>query len=441
MSNACVVGLQWGDEGKGKVIDILTDEYDIIVRYQGGGNAGHTVVVNGEKFILHLIPSGILHPDKKCVIGNGVALDPALFLEEVEELRRRNVSIKNNLFVSNRAHLVFPYHKLLDALSESEKGQDKIGTTGRGIGPCYADKMARVGVRVAELYHPEHLKRQIQRNVEEKNRLLQDFYNTAPLSWEEIYEEYMAYAKRLEPYVCDTVEYVNKEIKKSKSVLFEGAQGSLLDVDFGTYPFITSSNATACGVAAGAGVSPKQIHKIYGVMKAYTTRVGSGPFPTEAEDALGEHLRLRGQEFGATTGRPRRCGWFDAVAVRHTAMINGVDEAILTKLDVLDDQETLKVCVGYKYNGKVHEGFPPDLALLPRCEPIYVERPGWRRDTSGCTSPGELPREARDYIKHLEKILGLKITMVSVGPDRKQFIRISGAVKRKPLRRRIAIKK
>lgn len=429
MSNACVVGLQWGDEGKGKVIDILTDEYDIIVRYQGGGNAGHTVVVNGTKFILHLIPSGILHPNKKCVIGNGVALDPSLFLEEVEKLRERDISVENNLFVSDRAHLVFPYHKLLELLSESDKGQDKIGTTGRGIGPCYADKMARVGIRLVDLYHPEHLRHQIQRNVEEKNRLFQGLYNAPPLRWEEIYEEYSIYAKKMAPYICDTVEYINEAIKASKSILFEGAQGSLLDVDFGTYPFITSSNATACGVASGAGISPKQIHKIYGVMKAYTTRVGGGPFPTEVENALGEHLRSRGGEFGATTGRPRRCGWFDAVAVRHAIMINGVDEAILMKLDVLDGQETLKTCLGYKYNGKVYERFLPDLALLPKCEPIYEERRGWRKDTSGCTSFKELPEEARDYIKYLERILNLRITMVSVGPDRKQIIRITDAGK------------
>jgi adenylosuccinate synthase len=433
MSNACVVGLQWGDEGKGKVIDILTEEYDVIVRYQGGGNAGHTVVVNGEKFVLHLIPSGILHPDKKCVIGNGVALDPALFLEEVEALKKRDIIIKNNLFVGDRVHLVFPYHKLLDILSESEKGQDKIGTTGRGIGPCYADKMARVGVRVIELYHPEHLRQQIQRNVEEKNRLLQGLYNAPPLSWKEIYDEYLTYAEKMAPYVCDTVGYVNEAIRASKRLLFEGAQGSLLDVDFGTYPFITSSNATACGVASGAGVSPKQIHKGSGVMKAYTTRVGGGPFPTEVENALGEHLRLRGGEFGATTGRPRRCGWFDAVAVRYAAMINGAEEAILTKLDVLDDQETLKVCVGYKCNGQVYERFPSDLALLPECEPVYEERPGWRQDTSHCTSIEELPGEAVGYIQYLEKLLGLKVTMVSVGPDRKQFIRIPNTVKRKPI--------
>ncbi len=428
MSNACVVGLQWGDEGKGKVIDILTEEYDIIVRYQGGGNAGHTVIIDGEKFVLHLIPSGILRPGKKCVIGNGVVLDPALFLEEVEELKKKNISVESNLFVSDRAHLVFPYHKLLDSLSESEKGQDKIGTTGKGIGPCYADKMARAGIRVIELHHPEHLKHQIQKNVEEKNRLLQGLYNKAPLDWREIYEEYSTYASKLEPYICDTVAYINEAIQKSRRILFEGAQGSLLDVDFGTYPFITSSNATSCGVASGAGVSPKQIHVVYGVMKAYTTRVGGGPFPTETGGELGEHLRTKGREYGATTGRPRRCGWFDAVAVRHAAMINGVDEVILTKLDVLDEQPTLKICVGYKYNGKRSERFPPDLALLPHCEPVYVERPGWQKDTTSCTDFHELPREAKNYIQFLEELLDLKITMVSVGPDRRQFIRIPGRV-------------
>lgn len=425
MPNACVVGLQWGDEGKGKVIDLLTDGYDIIVRYQGGGNAGHTVVVNGNKFILHLIPSGILHPDKQCVIGNGVALDPALLLEELEELRRRDIAVEGNLFISDRAHLVFPYHKLQDLLSESEKGQDKIGTTGRGIGPCYADKMARTGIRVIELYYPAHLKDRLKKNVEEKNKLLIDFYGASPLSCEDIYEEYMGYADKIAPYVCDTVEFVNEAIKSSKKVLFEGAQGTLLDVDLGTYPFITSSNATACGVSSGVGVSPKQIHQIYGVMKAYTTRVGGGPFPTEMGEELSEHVRQRGGEFGATTGRPRRCGWFDAVAVRHAVMVNGADSAILTKLDVLDDQETLKLCVGYRSGNKVHTRFPPDLALLSECEPIYKEVPGWLEDTSENTSVEDLPQKAREYIRILEEATGIKVTMVSVGPERNQIVQIS----------------
>lgn len=424
MSNACVVGLQWGDEGKGKVIDILTKEYDIIVRYQGGGNAGHTVVVNGTKFILHLIPSGILHPGKQCVIGNGVALDPALFLEEVEDLEKRHISTKGNLFVSDRAHIVLPYHKLLDLLSESEKGQDRIGTTGRGIGPCYADKMSRTGIRVTELYYPEHLKNRIKRNVEEKNKLLQDFYGANSLSWKEIYEEYSGYAEKMAPFVCDTVEFLNDAVKASKRILFEGAQGTLLDVDFGTYPFITSSNATACGVPSGVGISPKQIHHIYGVMKAYTTRVGGGPFPTEMDEELSEHIRQRGDEFGATTGRPRRCGWFDAVAVRHAVTVNGADFAILTKLDVLDDQDKVKVCMGYRCGDRVYKRFLPDLAMLPQCEPIYKEMPGWLEDTSQSTSMEELPQKAKDYIHTLEDIIELKVQMISVGAERNQVVRV-----------------
>ncbi|MFQ5956396.1 MAG: adenylosuccinate synthase [Candidatus Brocadiales bacterium] len=424
MSNACVVGLQWGDEGKGKIIDILADEYDIIVRYQGGSNAGHTVVIDSSKFIFHLLPSGILHHDKQCVIGNGVALDPAQLLRELAELKKHNVPVVNKLFVSDRAHLVFPYHKLLDLMSESEKGDGKIGTTGRGIGPCYADKMSRTGIRVTELYHPEHLKSRLREVVEEKNKLLNNLYDASPLSWEEIYTEYMMYATELAPYVCDTVKFLNDATKTSKRILFEGAQGTMLDVDFGTYPYITSSNASVCGVPSGVGVSPKYIHYIYGVMKAYTTRVGSGPLPTEMDKDLGEMVRERGAEFGATTGRPRRCGWFDAVAVRHAVTINGVDSAVLTKLDVLDREKTIKVCVGYKNGDRIYDTFPSDFALLPNCRPVYEEMPGWLEDTTGITDNDRLPKRAWEYIRFLEKTLGLKITMVSVGPERKQIIRV-----------------
>ncbi len=425
MSNACVVGLQWGDEGKGKFIDILADEYDIIVRYQGGSNAGHTVVIDDSKFIFHLVPSGILHPDKQCVIGNGVALDPAQLLKELAELEEHNIPTANKLFVSDRAHLVFPYHKQLDLVSESEKGDEKIGTTGRGIGPCYADKMSRTGIRVAELYHPEHLKNRLKEVVQEKNKILRDLYNAPPLSWEGMYDEYIGHAARLSPYVCDTVELLNNAIKASKRILFEGAQGTMLDVDFGTYPYITSSNPSVCGVSSGVGVSPKHIHNIYGVMKAYTTRVGRGPFPTEMDGELGEAVRKRGDEFGATTGRPRRCGWFDAVAVRHAVMINGVDSAILTKLDVLDREETIKVCVEYKNSSRSYVTFPSDLVLISDCEPVYEEIPGWLEDTSGITDKDKFPEKAMGYIRFLEKTLELKITMVSVGPERKQVIRIS----------------
>ncbi len=426
MSNVCVVGLQWGDEGKGKVIDILAEEYDVIVRYQGGSNAGHTIVIDGSKFIFHLIPSGILHAGKQCVIGNGVVLDPAQFLKELDELKTHNIPTAGRLFISDRAHLVFPYHKLLDLMSETEKGDNKIGTTGRGIGPCYADKMSRTGIRVTELYHPAHLKTRLREVVEEKNRILQDLHNADPLSWEEIYGEYIEYAEALRPFVCDTVVLMNEAVKNSRRILFEGAQGTMLDVDFGTYPYITSSNPSVCGVSSGAGVAPKSIHSVLGVMKAYTTRVGSGPFPTEMEKDQGEAVRERGAEFGATTGRPRRCGWFDAVAIRHAVTINGADSAVLTKLDVLDREETIKVCVGYKANGnRTYKTFPSDLALLHDFEPVYEQIPGWLEDTSGVTEEDKLPKLAREYMRLLENLSGLKITMVSVGPERKQAVRIS----------------
>ncbi|HHT9126200.1 MAG TPA: adenylosuccinate synthase [Candidatus Brocadiia bacterium] len=425
MSNVCIVGLQWGDEGKGKIVDVLTDDFDIIVRYQGGSNAGHTVVVNDKKFILHLIPSGILHPGKQCVIGNGVALDPAILLQEIEELKRLGFSMDNNLYISDGAHIVFPHHKQLDLLLENEKGNNKIGTTGRGIGPCYTDKMARNGIRVAELYHPEYFKGRLKNIVEEKNKILVNIFQAPPLSWEQTYNEYLIYAEKMKPMVCDTVEFINEAVKGSKNILFEGAQGSLLDVDFGTYPFITSSNATACGVSSGVGISPKQIHRVLGVMKAYTTRVGSGPFPTEINGELGEHIRQKGGEFGATTGRPRRCGWFDAVAVKHSITISGVDSVILTKFDVLDDQKTIKVCVGYKFGQKTYTRFPTDLAALPHCEPIYEELPGWLKDTTKMRSSKALPVNAKNYIRTIESIIGLKIEMVSVGPERSQIIRVS----------------
>ncbi|MCQ4574132.1 MAG: adenylosuccinate synthase [Candidatus Brocadiales bacterium] len=425
MSNTCVIGLQWGDEGKGKIIDILADAYDIIVRYQGGSNAGHTVVLDRTKFIFHLLPSGILHHNKQCVIANGVALDPAQLLVELEEFKKHNIPIEDKLFVSDRAHVVFPYHKLLDLESESGKRDEKIGTTGRGIGPCYADKMSRTGMRIVDLYHPKHFKNRLKEIVAEKNVILQTFYEAGPLSWKEIYKEYVKYAEELKPYICDTVVFLNAAIKQSKRILFEGAQGTMLDVDFGTYPYVTSSNPSVCGVSSGTGISPRYINDIYGVMKAYTTRVGSGPFPTEAEKELSEALRERGTEYGATTGRPRRCGWFDAVAVRYAVTINAADSTVLTKLDVLDSLESIKVCVAYKINKHTYDTFPSDLTLLPDCKPVYEEIPGWLEDTSKITEADKLPERAREYIRFLEKIVGLRIRMVSVGPERKQIIRIS----------------
>lgn len=423
MSNACVVGLQWGDEGKGKVIDVLAEGFDIIVRYQGGANAGHTVIVDGNKFVMHLIPSGILHEEKMCVIGNGVVIDPEQLLSEIEMLENSGVKIDGNLLISDRAHVVFPYHKLLDRASEEEKGDAKIGTTGRGIGPCYIDKMARGGIRVGDLFYGGYFKEALRRNVEEKNRVLTRLFNADPLSYKGIYDQYSDFAEKIRPYVCDTVEYINSCAAEKKRLLFEGAQGALLDVDFGTYPFTTSSNASACGAPAGAGVPPRLIHRTAGIMKAYTTRVGSGPFPTEMDDALGREIQDKGGEFGATTGRPRRCGWFDAVAVGHAAMINGVDTAVVTKLDVLDKQKTLKICVGYRYDGKTYTKFPSSFGLISQCEPVYEEVAGWEAETKNLTSKDRLPGRAIEYIGTLEKLLGLSVEFVSVGPDREQIIK------------------
>ncbi|MDP7530611.1 MAG: adenylosuccinate synthase, partial [Candidatus Scalindua sp.] len=397
---------------------------DVIVRYQGGGNAGHTLIIDDEKFIFHLIPSGILHPDKKCVIGNGIVFDPRLFLDEVAGLSKRNINVNGNLFVSDRAHVVFPYHKKLDLLIEKQKGNSMIGTTGRGIGPCYTDKIARDGIRVAELLHKEHFKEKLKKTVEEKNRLFVDLYKDEPVSWEEIYEEYCVYAEKISPFVCDTVDLMAKAIEDNKKILFEGAQGALLDVDFGTYPYTTSSNASAGGVSPGIGVSPKQIHEIIGITKAYATRVGSGPFPTEIDGEQGEHIRKKGGEFGSTTGRPRRCGWFDAVAIRHSVRISGVDSLIMTKMDVLDDQETIRICTGYKSNKKVYHNFPADLDVLENCEPVYEEVSGWMEDTSKVRDVKSLPGKAMDYIRKVEEIIGLKVKMVSVGPERLQIISI-----------------
>ncbi|MBU6392448.1 MAG: adenylosuccinate synthase [Planctomycetes bacterium] len=421
-SNTCLVGLQWGDEGKGKIIDILTESFDIVVRYQGGSNAGHTVVVDSEKFVLHLIPSGILRKNKCCVIGSGVALDPLQLLEEITELRKKNIEVGENLRISETAHLVLPYHKKLDELSENEKGEEKIGTTRRGIGPCYTDKMARNGIRVTELFHVNYFKERLKKIVEEKNKIFVRLFNADPLSWEKIYEEYRGYAEQIRPFVCDTVVFMHDAVKAKKRILFEGAQGSLLDVDYGTYPFVTSSSVTAGGAAIGSGVCPKQIHKILGVMKSYTTRVGGGPFPSELNDELGEYLRKKGGEYGATTGRPRRCGWFDAVAVKHAIMVNGAESAVLTKLDVLDEQKTIKICVSYKFGDEVYDRFPADLAALPRCQPIYKELPGWQKDTSKMEGVKDIPSNAKNYINTLEKILGIKVEMLSVGPDRSQVV-------------------
>jgi len=420
--NTCLVGLQWGDEGKGKIIDILTEQFDVIVRYQGGSNAGHTVIVNNEKFVLHLIPSGILRRNKYCVIGSGVVIDPRQLLEEIDELRRKDIEVGSNLRISETAHLVFPYHKKLDELSENEKGDEKIGTTRRGIGPCYADKMSRIGIRVADLFSGEYFKERLKKIVEEKNRIFVRLFNADALSWQEIYDEYCGYAEKMRPFVCDSIVFMNDAVRSRKKILFEGAQGSMLDVDFGTYPFVTSSSVIAGGAATGAGVSPRHIHKILGVVKSYTTRVGSGPFPTELDNELGEHLRRKGGEYGATTGRPRRCGWFDVIAVKHAIAVNGADGAVLTKLDVLDEQETIKICIGYTFDNKTYDRFPADVTAMSKCEPIYKEVPGWKKDTSQVRTKRAIPPQAKNYIRTLEELLGIRIEMLSVGPDRGQVV-------------------
>ncbi|MGE4357471.1 MAG: adenylosuccinate synthase, partial [Candidatus Omnitrophota bacterium] len=368
MPNIVVVGAQWGDEGKGKIIDYLARDSDVIVRYQGGNNAGHTVVIDNKKFVLHLIPSGILHKNKLCIIGNGVVIDPSALLAEIGELKRNGVEIDSNLVISEQAHVIFPYHKLLDQLREKRR---KIGTTGRGIGPCYADKVGRVGIRIIDLLDKDIFAQKLKLNLEEKNELIKKVYGGKGFSFQEIYSEYLEYARKIKKYVGNTLLILKEAIKKKKNVLFEGAQGTLLDIDFGTYPYVTASNASVGGVCTGTGVSPKDIDKVIGVAKAYTTRVGEGPFPTEFKSDLMEKIRLRGKEFGATTGRPRRCGWFDAVLVGYSIMVNGIDELAITKLDVLDEMENIKICIGYKYKSRIYKHFPSDLRILFEGVPVY----------------------------------------------------------------------
>ena len=422
MDNLCVVGLQWGDEGKGKIVDAVSRDFDIVVRYQGGNNAGHTVVVGGEKFILHLIPSGILRPGKLCVIGNGVVVDPADMIAEIEALAARGVNIGSNLAVSDRAHLVFPYHKMLDKLQESDAKGRKIGTTGRGIGPCYADKMSRVGIRVGELLNREHFAEKLRRNVTRKNRVLTSLYGAEALSFETILEKYLGYADALRPMIRDTVGLLNAAERDGKRILFEGAQGAMLDVDFGTYPYISCSNSSASGAATGTGLPPKAVGKVMGVVKAYCTRVGEGPFMTELSDATGDGLRERGAEFGATTGRPRRCGWFDAVAVRHTATVCGVDSLALTKLDVLTGLRKVSIAVQYRANASTLDVVPADAAVLKECEPVYETFDGWEEDLSHCRTFDDLPTNARAYVRALEERIGVSVSSIGVGSSREAVV-------------------
>jgi len=423
MSAIVVVGAQWGDEGKGKIIDILAQDSDYVVRFQGGNNAGHTIVTDGEKFILHLIPSGILHKGKICIIGNGVAVNPEALVEEIDGLRSRGVEVDNNLLLSEEAHLIFPYHPTLDELREIKKGPQKLGTTKRGIGPCYVDKMARCGIRMVDLLNDEVFREKLESNLKEKNEIFNKVYGFTGFSFEEIYDRYTKCSQRLAGYVTNTSLVINKAISQGKRILFEGAQGTLLDVDHGTYPFVTSSNSSAGGVCAGTGVGPTKIDKVIGVVKAYTTRVGEGPFPTEFGPQFMDKIRTKGKEFGATTGRPRRCGWFDAVVVRHSCVVNGLDEIAITKLDVLDELEKINICTGYRYNDKVYENFPADLQVMKSSKPIYEECDGWLEDTTRVDKYEKLPLNARKYLERISELLKTKISMVSTGSGREQVIR------------------
>ena len=423
MAVSVLVGSQWGDEGKGKIVDLLSNSYEIVVRYQGGANAGHTVEIDDKKYILHLIPSGILRDNVICVIGNGVVIDPIALLDEIDFLEKQNISVKGRLFISQNAHLIMPYHKLLDSISES--GKNKIGTTGRGIGPCYIDKYARKGIKINDLLHPKVLERKIRENIAEKNLLLKNIYHHEELKVDEIIKSYLEFDEKIDQYIKDVPSFLNQAIKEGKSILLEGAQGALLDVDFGTYPFVTSSHPTSGGACTGTGIPPNKITDVIGIVKAYTTRVGEGPFPTELLDENGEKLRKIGAEFGATTGRPRRCGWYDAFLVRYSAMINGINSVALTKLDVLSEFEEINICTGYEYNGKMLKSFPTDFERLDSVKPIYKTVPGWNTDISQCSSYVELPVATKNYLDIISEESEIKINIISVGPKRAQTFFVS----------------
>jgi adenylosuccinate synthase len=423
MAVTVLVGSQWGDEGKGKIVDLLSDRFHIVARYQGGANAGHTVEIGDKKYILHLIPSGILREDVICVIGNGVVIDPVALLEEIEILGKNGIDVSGRLFISHNAHLIMPYHKLLDSISES--GNNKIGTTGRGIGPCYIDKYARKGIKIVDLLNRKVLEEKIRENLKEKNNLLKKVYEHEELDVEEIVKQYIEFDKTIDPYIKDVPVYLNNAITDGKNILLEGAQGALLDVDHGTYPFVTSSSPTSGGACIGTGIPPNKITQVIGIVKAYTTRVGNGPFPTELTDHDGDKLRKIGAEFGATTGRPRRCGWFDAPLVKYSAMINGIDSVAITKLDVLSGFDKLKVCTSYEIDGKRIKSFPTDFDKLSRVTPIYEELEGWNEDLSECQSYSELPGRTKEYLTFIANEAGVALEIISVGPKRQQTFFIS----------------
>lgn len=421
MSSVVVMGTQWGDEGKGKIVDHLAQQAQVVVRYQGGNNAGHTVVVKGVESKLNLLPSGILYPGKTCIIGNGVVVDPAHLLKEIAGMQERGIDM-SGLKISNRAQVILPYHRLMDEADEESRGDAKIGTTKKGIGPCYVDKNARIGIRFVDLMDPEEFARRLKINVTAKNRLLTEIFGKEPLDYDKILADYLGYAEKLRPYVTDTIFTLHDAIGRNEKILFEGAQATMLDLDYGTYPYVTSSHPVAGGVCVGAGVGPSAIGKVVGVVKAYTTRVGEGPFVTELHDETGNLIRERGHEYGTTTGRPRRTGWLDTVVVKYACMLSGIDCLAITRLDILDTLPTLKICTGYLYKGQPLHEYPASLKVLDEVEPVYEELPGWQSDITGIRRYEDLPLNARRYVERLSECSGARLGVVSVGPDREQTI-------------------
>lgn len=421
MATAMVLGTQWGDEGKGKIVDYLAQKADVVIRSQGGNNAGHTVVVDDKAFALRLLPSGILFSDKTCIIGSGVVVNPEVLLQELDGMKEKEVKV-SKLEISTRAHVIMPYHIRIDEEDEKLKGDAKIGTTKNGIGPCYADKINRVGIRIGDLMDKDIFAKKLRVNLKLKNRLFETYYGCQGFDFDTIYQEYLGYAERIRPYVKDTNYSANVYVNEGKKVLFEGAQATMLDIDHGTYPFCTSSNPTAGGACTGSGVGPRRMENIVGVVKAYTTRVGAGPFPAEQNNEVGEYLRNTGHEFGTVTGRPRRCGWLDTAVVKYAAMLNSLDYLAITRLDILDDLDTIKICTGYRYNGQLLPEYPASLEVLEQVEPVYEDMPGWKTDISACKTYDELPEAARKYVERISELVGVPLGIVSVGPNRSQTI-------------------
>lgn len=429
MANIIVIGAQWGDEGKGKIVDLLSEYADVIARFQGGHNAGHTVYKNGQKFVLHAIPTGMLHPQKICIIGNGVVIDPAALIKEVEDLQKQGIEISpQNLFISKRAHLIMPYNSHFDLEREKKKGKNKIGTTGRGIGPAYEDKAARTGLCMGDLLFEEDLRQKIQEALPEKNHLLTNFFQSNEFQVDALVEQFLGYGQRLKDYLTDTSLVIHQALAQGKDIICEGAQGSMLDVDHGTYPYVTSSNCVSAQACIGLGFGPQCIDGIMGVAKAYTTRVGNGPFPTELKDEIGQILQKEGNEFGATTGRPRRCGWFDAVVLRHAIRINGLQTLALTKLDVLDSLKTLKICTGYKWKGEIYQEFPSEPRILEESTPVFEEMPGWDAKTHGIKDYEDFPQKTKDYVNRLRDLLQIDISFISTGYERDETIYLKNSL-------------